>query len=789
MEKQGAQFLHSKQPSLHVGAVVEHEQARRERSGGETSQKPTEKIAAWLEILERTHGHADSRVNDRIKSSYRKEYVIKPENVPESTFQLEQRIARNLGHGDIPITDEFRAAKTREIIENQEASLDKWIDYLTSDDAIYPTWAKYWAFTSIVKMGKIEKKTVKLEDGTERETARFGTRTRDTTAPFPPLNPRALAMAVGVMERHLAWKALPKDERKTSPLVNESKRLSDEEFRRLLTSESFDDLYTQFLIELPEYSTEGLRETRGAWQKFDQGSDPAPLVESLDGHPLEWCTANFSTALTQLQGGDFYVYYSIDQDGNPTIPRVAIRMEGDSIVEVRGIAPNQQLDPYIAEVVEEKMTEFPDAEAYQKKASDMARLTEIEERVQAGGELGADDLRFIYEIDSKIHGFGYNRDPRIDQLLQGRGTRADLAMALGYKPEQISLTEAEAMHGTAEDPILFHYGDLLLDRNLEAELQGKAEFAAVVLPRTVSGDIRLNVPYQAEGLVLPQRVGGTLYCRRLESAKGLTLPQSIGGNLDLDGLESADGLVLPRTIEGDLTLSGLTRAEGLVLPPILDGTLYLDGLEGADGLVLPQRVGGLHLKGLLSIDGLVLPEDLGDLSLTSLKSAEGLVLPSRLKGSLNLSSLKSAEGLVLPSRLKGSLNLSSLKSAEGLVLPRRLNGSLWLNDLTETKGLFLPEVIGGALALNRITSADGLSFPHSVGVLSLTSLTDTTGLVLPANISRGMRLAEYGGGGAGGYVRVSGLTAEQIRTVLSQRPDLRAQLEGVPPWILGQPPH
>ena len=117
------------------------------------------------------------------------------------------------------------------------------------------------------------------------------------------------------------------------------------------SSESFSKLYTQFLIELPAYSAEGLQETRGEWKLYPQVSDPQPLVDSLEGYPLEWCTANVDTASSQLQGGDFYVYYSIDHLGEANIPRVAIRMDGNNIAEVRGITANQNLDPYIGEVV------------------------------------------------------------------------------------------------------------------------------------------------------------------------------------------------------------------------------------------------------------------------------------------------------------------------------------------------------------------------------------------------------------------------------------------------------
>lgn len=392
----------------------------------EVHTKPAEKIEDWLAVLKRTHeGHRDDpRVLERIKTSYHKRYVIEETDIPEAAYQLEARIARNMGHGDIPITDEYRHEKAAQIIGAQQGSLDRWVDYLTSEDAIYPMWLKYWAFTSVTKMGKFEKQLETDDRGREHESARFARRTEDSVAPFPPLNPRALALTLGAIEVKAAQLGIPKAAREAPE--NTSSHLDDSAFQRLLATESFSKLYAQFLIELPAYSAVGLRETRGNWVRYDQGSDASPLVDSLEGHPLEWCTADLGTARGQLDEGDFYVYYSLDEAARATIPRVAIRMEDDEIAEVRGIAPGQELDPYISDVVAEKMAEFPDGELYAKRAADMKRLTEIDERVEGGGVLSRDDLRFLYEIDDYIIEFGDESDPRIQKLLDGRDFIADI---------------------------------------------------------------------------------------------------------------------------------------------------------------------------------------------------------------------------------------------------------------------------------------------------------------------------------------------------------------------------
>ena len=140
---------YKRNPKLHTTDPVEHEKTRQERLDEETSQKPADKIADWLKVIEQTHmGHRDDpRVLERIKQYYHKEHVIKPEDVPESYFDLQKKIAREQGHGDVEIEEPQRQELTEVIIADQESTLDNWVDYLSSDDSdSFPMWAKHWAF-------------------------------------------------------------------------------------------------------------------------------------------------------------------------------------------------------------------------------------------------------------------------------------------------------------------------------------------------------------------------------------------------------------------------------------------------------------------------------------------------------------------------------------------------------------------------------------------------------------------------------------------------------------------
>lgn len=466
MSFEGPEFL-KKKYDLHNAEEVEAAAERTEaRTDEAVPQDPASRIQNYLdrfkEIAEREDPEKRERGIEALKHVLHDKFVIAPDEIPKSAFLLEQRIAREQGYGDVEITEEFREQKTGQIINNQTKSLDTWIDYLASDDAQYPDWAKYWAFRSVVEMGKLRKE----EDEEGKETARYQKRTKDTIASFPALNPRALALTIGVLRSRLEEKGKPKEEREA--VKNQSVKLNDEEFQKLLSTENFAKIYTQLLIEMPEYSTEGLEEVRGKWVTYKKGSDARALVQSLDGYPLEWCTADYDVAQTQLQGGDFYAYYSINEAGEPLIPRAAIRMQGGSIAEVRGIAADQNVDPYITPVLEEKLKEFgSEGAVYEKKSADMKLLTEIEQKTKEDKELDKNDLAFLYELDAPIQGFGRRKDPRIDKIREGRSIKADLSFALAVPQEKISTNESEALKGG----IVFHYGNLDLGGLTLAEIK------------------------------------------------------------------------------------------------------------------------------------------------------------------------------------------------------------------------------------------------------------------------------------------------------------------------------
>ena len=112
----------------------------------------------------------------------------------------------------------------------------------------------------------------------------------------------------------------------------------------------------------------------------------------------------------------------------------------------------------------------------------MKLLTLIDKKVNNNIELTLDELKFLYEVDSKIEGFGYEKDPRINEIKNKRNIKKDCALIFDVKEEEVALSQEEW-----------------------EENQNKFKIFV--------SDLYLYGLTSADGLVLPQSVGGNLFFR------------------------------------------------------------------------------------------------------------------------------------------------------------------------------------------------------------------------------------------------------------------------------------
>ena len=546
-----------------------------------------ERLEKYLSKLDRVQNKAMTREENiqRLKKLYYEKYIIKPENISDAYFESLERRYLEEGHGHHNLVNpnnyvdkELRQQHINMIIKEQKDSLDTWLNYFLSKDSDYlPIWAKVWAFQGMLSIGNLNKD----KDG-------YGRRSKTSVNPFVSFDSEILGKCVELIKE----------------TFNE-KDITDKEVEKLVSSGSFSKLYGKLLAK-----KKGLKMTSddGIWIKYNyetkqeadrklkEGKEPEylKLYNSLQGYNTGWCTAGSKeTAKSQIcggspyQGGDFYVYYTKDNNNEYKIPRIAIRMDGISIGEIRGVAESQNIESNMELVLEEKLKEFPDAKLYQKKVSDMKKLTEIYNNYSTR-DLTKEELRFLYEIDEEIVGFGYKIDPRIKEILDKRDIKEDFSRVFNCSKEEIGTIYYDSF----TKDLVCYIGDIYSKKTQ--------------LPKTyLKGNLDLSGLTSAKGLNLPQTINGDLNLSGLTSAEGLNLPQSIKGNLDLSGLTSAEGLNLPQNTNGDLDLSGITSAEGLNLPQSVNGSLDLNGLTSAEGLNLPLTITGcLYIGNLNSIVGL-----------------------------------------------------------------------------------------------------------------------------------------------------------------------------------------
>ena len=603
----GEKFLSKLYNDIHIKQSVIHSSS--------VSDKKLEKIKKYLEREEKVHKKALNRGKlDLLKKAYYDKYVIK--EIPKEYIDFLNK--NNFDKKGYHLTKKEIEENKRVIIEDQKKTLSIWIDYLTSEDAAsYPWWTKYWAFQGMLKIGAYDSKN-----------NTYGKRDNKTVAPFVELNREALAKSIDLAMKQAKGEIL------------------EENLKELISSGSFTKLYTLLLKKQKEvqYDNENIN---GIWIKYAQGDDYKPLLESLQGYNTGWCTAGEEKCKIHLKSGDFYVYYTKNENGNYKVPRLAIRMDGETkIEEIKGVAKGQNVEQHLEDIVEKKLEDLPDKENYKKRINDSKMLTYVYTKYKYKKELTKEDLNFIYEIDKYIEGFGYKEDPRLTEIKENRNIRKDLATILNCEEKEIGLSKED----------------------LKKETKQKCYY----------GDLDFSDSENVENINFPEIILGNLYLDSLEDAEGIKLPNQVK-YLKLNSIESAENLILPSRVK-ILNLSSLKTVKVLKLPEDVE-EIYLESLEDAEGLNFPETLKVLDLGGIKSAKGIKLPEKVKDLYLDSLESAEGLNLPYIIQGNLFLSSLKSAKGLKISEKIQGILDLSGLESIEGLEITGKVGRLLLPEEL------------------------------------------------------------------------------------------------------------
>lgn len=399
-------------------------------TGEKIPNNPGPRIETYLDRIEEALSHTaeDERSRNKrltffefLRSGLIENYIIKLEDIPKAYWTAQQRQAREEGHGDVEVTEIARQQGAEMIRKDQIYSLDLWLTYLTSEENNYDNWFRYWSFRSVLNLSTFDK-----------EKGEFSKRAKGTVAPFPEINSEALGFVYQQVKSYYQRRGnIPQDEQSSQETQGGGQRREvwedNEQLRKLLENPNFGKLYAFALNYVTPIEQMEKENTRGVWVTYPKGSDPQELFSRIEGRGTGWCiSTGYDTLSKYLEIGDFHIYYSYDSQGNPTNPRIAVRMDQNGqVAEVRGIGPRQEMESNMLEIANKKTNELPGGEEYKKKYSDMKMLTAIDGKVNKGEELTIEELAFLYEIDSQIVGFGWKRDPRIAEIISIRDPLAD----------------------------------------------------------------------------------------------------------------------------------------------------------------------------------------------------------------------------------------------------------------------------------------------------------------------------------------------------------------------------
>ena len=446
MSTEGGKFLDKKYPDLTGSHTVERsvDLAKQDSERDFVPYTRDERIEAYLSRLENITDdergwrlHKEKLVQEFTIDTGNKETVAK---IAQGLYEAEKRIAVAQGRGaDIEHLDEddILSRYTKAVYEKrdiQERSLSSWLEYLHANDAKHPMWFRYLVVRNLAKMGTLNK-----------EKGEYSKRNDYTVAPFPELNSETLGFVYRMLTTGIGSHEFVFD-----PALNTSEQESEINTKRqtlatLIEKKDFIKLYTFAQIETA--GAQNRESLQGEWRKFEQGSDYHVLENSLKGKGTGWCTAEGS-AEEHVEAGDFYVYFTKGTGGKYSEPRIAIRMEGDSVAEVRGVNHRQELEPDLVTVAQTQYQQLPGGDKFDKKSTDMKLMTALVQKQERNESFSKEDLQFLYELNNKIEGFGYEDDPRIVTLREERNRQQDIEILCDCTPEFIATDVNDIVEST-----------------------------------------------------------------------------------------------------------------------------------------------------------------------------------------------------------------------------------------------------------------------------------------------------------------------------------------------------
>ena len=338
----------------------------------------------------------ENKYNDLISNIGDSPYLAS--NLSKGYLEFAAKVAENNGEFDNAnrlrnASDSDIKGMIGEVRKTQLADIQTWVNYLSSRPD-YPIEFKYYVLNNVLKSNVVSVDT-------DKGKVQLTKRNKSSINSFESLNAKALANVY--------------DKPNTA-----NKFLYDYAM----------DMATTIAGIIPK-EKEFERTPKGTWYKFTKG-DADTLSSFVSDTP--WCTGSYSTAKNQLNGGDFYVFNPINSEVNE---KIAIRMNGDDIGEIRGTLNGQDLKDSSSSILDSFIKKRLPG---QERSLNKLKYLKLRSEFKANTDLFMDPIRLReYIVYSKYNdsygGDDFSRD-HMDSINKGvdiikQNTIKDVSKKLG----------------------------------------------------------------------------------------------------------------------------------------------------------------------------------------------------------------------------------------------------------------------------------------------------------------------------------------------------------------------
>ena len=219
---------------------------------------------------------------------------------------------------------------------------------------------------------------------------------------------------------------------------------------------------------------------------------------------------------------DKIIYYSIDKDGNYTIPRICLEILNNNIVNVLGKDYNGNIEFELINILSNKIEEFDNYNYIQSELVILDNLYEIELKLNKKMELTNDEIDLLYGINYNLDEILFsNYLYKIELLKDKSNIKKDLSKYFNCSIDEVACDQFEINEKTVVTTFFFPMEEKCYYPNLK------------VIFCDAWGDFLLT----AEGLPSLEYIKGDALFGKLQSSYGLSNLVRIDGDAVFNSLE------------------------------------------------------------------------------------------------------------------------------------------------------------------------------------------------------------------------------------------------------------